>query len=321
MTIAYPDVSNRQGAMALEAGTVAVCAKASEGTGFTDAQYAHFKSEAERVAAVFFAYHFLHAGNGAAQAQHCFSVVGRGVNVMIDCEPYPQIGSYPTVADALAFAAEFRALGGLCTLGYLPRWYWANPVVDGGLGSPSLAPLGSAGLSLISSDYTAYSDTGPGWTAYGGMSPVIWQWTDALPYSGQGVDFNAYRGTVDQLRALLGYTAPTPPPPREAPVTHLISVTPDPTGQAGNNGAGIFLVDGGRVSHCATEAYAALLEAKYGAPLVASPADYQAHLAAMESATLTLDAATAQAFGAAIAAGIKLPTTITVSGTETGTLN
>lgn len=214
MTIAYPDVSNYEGNMLLEALTVAVCAKASEGTTYTDPYYAHFKAEAERVGAVFFAYHFLHAGNGAAQARHCFSVTGPGVNVMIDHEP--TTGSNPSVQDAIDFATEYRALGGLCTLDYLPRWYWQQ------LGSPSLAPLAQAGLSLVASNYTGYSDDGPGWAPYGGLTPVIWQWTDALAYSGQRVDFNAYRGGVDQLRALLGYTAPATAPTRTQEDTMLI---------------------------------------------------------------------------------------------------
>lgn len=210
MTIAYPDVSNHEGAMPLEAGTVAVCAKASEGTGYIDPYYGHYRSEAQRVGAVFFAYHFLHAGNGAAQADHCFSVTGPGVNAMIDHEPTRLPDgtlSVPSVQDAVDFAVRYRQRGGLCTVDYLPHWYWSNPIgsPDGGMGSPSLAPFATAGLSLISSSYTTYSDTGPGWAGYGGLSPVIWQYTDALPYSGQSVDFNAYRGTVDQLRALLGY--------------------------------------------------------------------------------------------------------------------
>ena len=209
MTIWYPDVSNHEGAMPLEAGTVAVCAKASEGTTYADPYYQHYKAEAGRVGALFFAYHFLRQGHGAAQARFCHSIVGNGVNVMIDHEPTELsagVWSLPTVQDALDFAATFRALGGLCTLVYLPRWYWGNPVSDRGLGSPSLAPLAAAGLSLISSNYTGYSDTGPGWAPYGGVAPVIWPYTDALPYSGQSVDFNAFRGTVADLQALLGYT-------------------------------------------------------------------------------------------------------------------
>src|SRR5205814_54146 len=104
--------------------------------------------------------------------------------------------SSPSLADVLGFASAFRAQGGITHLVYLPRWYWQA------LGSPDLTPLERAGLHLISSNYMIYSDTGPGWAGYGGVIPVIWQFTDAYPLNGFSVDMNAYRGTVDQLRAL-----------------------------------------------------------------------------------------------------------------------
>ena len=140
MTIAYPDLSNHNGSMPLQAGTVACFAKSSEGTGYRDDYYPHFKAEAGRVGALFGAYHFLREGNGAAQARFAYSIVGPGVPMMIDFEPeYDQNGnpiSLPSVADAIAFRDTYRSLGGLVRLNYLPRWYWA-----GHLGSPSLAPL------------------------------------------------------------------------------------------------------------------------------------------------------------------------------------
>lgn len=202
MTLQYPDVSNYQGNMALQAGTPACFAKASDGTGYADPYYAHFKAEAARVGALFGAYHFLRQGNAAAQARFAYSIIGSGVPTMIDFEPvYDSAGnavSLPSMSDATVFRDTFRGLGGLVSLNYLPKWYWA-----GHLGSPSLAPL--ADLGLVSSDYTAYSDTGPGWDAYGPGEPIpaIWQYTDAKSYSGQSVDFNAFRGTVAELEALL----------------------------------------------------------------------------------------------------------------------
>ena len=214
MSIFYPDVSNHQGGMALENGTVAVCAKASEGTGYTDPYYGHYKSEAARVGAVFFGYHFLHAGNAAKQAQNCFGATGRGMNVMVDLEPIMnQNSSYaskPTLDDCLGFVQQLRSMGGLCTLVYLPDWYYLD------LGEPSLEPLTAAGLSLVSSDYTTYLDNGAGWEPYyaGGPVPAVWQYTETLSYSGQKVDFNAYRGTVEQFKTLLGYsTLPAPQVP------------------------------------------------------------------------------------------------------------
>lgn len=197
MTLYYPDVSNFQGNMSLAPNTTACFAKASEGTSYKDPYYSHYKSEAARVGALFGGYHFLHAGNASAQAANCFAVVGPGVPVMIDHES--TTGSNPTVQDALDFTSSFRSLGGLVVLEYLPEWYWQQ------LGSPSLLPIAGAGLALVSSSYPSggYSDTGSGWNAYGGVTPSIWQYTDAQSYSGQLVDFNAFRGTLAELEALL----------------------------------------------------------------------------------------------------------------------
>lgn len=247
MTIWYPDVSNHNGAMTLAGGTVAVCAKVTEGTGYADPFYGHYKSEAARVGAVLFGYHFLRQGNGAAQARWCFQHTGPGVNVMVDCEPLKDnAGNYiskPSVQDGIDFAVEYRALGGLCSLNYLPRWYWQE------LGSPSLAGLAGARLGLVSSNYTAYSDTGPGWTGYGGGTVDVWQYTDRLPYSGQQVDFNAYRGTIEQFKTLLGIAPipapPAPPPILEEDMFYIISVTGAPE---------VYALSGGRLWHIADPA-------------------------------------------------------------------
>src|SRR5262249_50125442 len=156
-------------------GTVAVCAKASEGTTFRDPNYSDFKSQSATQGAFFFAYHWLHRGNVTSQANFCHGIVGN-VPVMIDCE---DTTDNPTVDDCVAFANALRALGGTCTLAYLPHWYWQDH-----LGNPSLTPLAGAGLHLVSSNYTDYSDTGPGWNPYGGMTPTIWQYADRLAYGG-----------------------------------------------------------------------------------------------------------------------------------------
>lgn len=322
MTIEYPDVSNFQSAMTLAAGTVAVCAKASEGTGYTDPYFGHYKAEAARLNAVFFGYHFLHQGNGAAQADHCFAVTGPGINIMIDQEPTGS--SNPTVQDAVDFAVRYRSLGGLCTVDYLPRWYWGN------LGSPGLSAFAANSLGLVSSSYTAYSDSGPGWSPYGGLTPDIWQYTDRQPYSGQAVDFNAFRGTVDQLKTLLGYAHATPPPPPPAVppgeiFMDLISVTPDPTGPAGNTDTGIFGVyEGLGVIHFdpgTWKASGAAYVARYGPVKPVNPTFYNAAVAMGAKTAISLTDAQVAALGAAIGAAVKLPSKVTLTGTETGTLS
>lgn len=207
MTIYFPDISNFEQGLTVQPATVALIAKASEGTTFSDWTYAGFKAQAAKVGAVFMAYHFLHAGNAAAQAQYCHSIVGNGIPVMIDCEPTGS--SRPTVADCVAFRDELNRLGSNCVAVYFPKWYW------GSLGSPDLRPL--LPMALVASGYTTYSDSNANWNPYGGVAPAIWQYTDRLSYGGQAVDFNAYRGTVDQLKALLRVGAAPAPKPSPAP--------------------------------------------------------------------------------------------------------
>ena len=198
MTIFFPDVSSYQAGLRIQPGTVAVCAKASEGTTFRDPSYADFKAQSARQGAFFFAYHWLHRGNAEGQANFCHGIV-RNTPVMIDWEG----GDVPTMNDCVTFATALRRRGGTCTLVYLPHWYW-----DGQLHRPSLMPLARAGLSLVSSNYTTYTDNGPGWTPYGGMTPAIWQYTDSFRYGGKRIDFNAYRGTRQQLAALVARGGP-----------------------------------------------------------------------------------------------------------------
>jgi hypothetical protein len=191
-TLFFPDISNFQAGLTIQPKTVAVIAKASEGATFSDALYGKFKTQAAKVGAVFSAYHFLWSSS-PAEVRHVVGIVGK-TPLMIDAE---NTHVKTTVAMIVAFAKAYRAAGGVVWGVYLPRWYW-----QGTLGSPSLAPLKAAGLALVSSNYTTYSDGGPGWGAYGGVTPRQWQYTDALSYGGQRVDFNAFRGTVADLRAL-----------------------------------------------------------------------------------------------------------------------
>jgi peptidoglycan hydrolase-like protein with peptidoglycan-binding domain len=87
-----------------------------------------------------------------------------------------------------------------------------------------MQPFISRNVFLVSSAYTVYTDDphGVGWLPYGGQYPSIWQYTDHQQFNGQRVDFNAYRGTLDQLKAMVGagdqpHPAPTPPPAGHAP--------------------------------------------------------------------------------------------------------
>ncbi len=200
MTIFYPDVSSYQTGISFT-GCVIAMVKATEGTGYTNPDYAAAKVRAANAGAYFCAYHFLRAGDGAGQASYAHSVVGSDIPLMIDFEPEYNsdgtIASAPQVSDAVDFINEYRALGGKTYLLYLPHWYW-----EGDLGQASLASVIDLGMLLVSSDYTAYSDTGPGWAPYGGMTPTVWQYTSSATLNGVvDVDMNAYQGTLADFQA------------------------------------------------------------------------------------------------------------------------
>jgi hypothetical protein len=216
MTIYYPDISGWQGNIDL-AGVVAACAKVTEGTSYASPSYAAQKAEAARSGAFFFGYHFLHHGDPVTQAGWAHQHAG-ATPLMVDFEPTGS--STPQLTDTVAFIKAYRAAGGTSNLVYLPHWYWQQ------IGSPSLNPLLGLGMVLVSSAYPgAYSDNGSGWTPYGGMTPAIWQYTATQAFHGQRVDFNAFRGTLAQLKALV--TGQAYPPGMPASVLHVGSQGPD----------------------------------------------------------------------------------------------
>jgi peptidoglycan hydrolase-like protein with peptidoglycan-binding domain len=200
MTIFYPDVSSYQAGISF-AGCAIAMVKATESDDYTNSDYAAAKVRAAKAGAYFCAYHFLHGGNGAGQASYAHGVAGSEVPLMIDFEPAYNsngtIASAPQIPDAVDFINKYRSLGGKVYLLYLPHWYWA-----GNLGQASLAPLIDLGMLLVSSDYTGYSATGPGWAPYGGMKPVIWQYTSTATLNGvKNVDMNAYQNTLGDFKA------------------------------------------------------------------------------------------------------------------------
>jgi peptidoglycan hydrolase-like protein with peptidoglycan-binding domain len=229
MTIFYPDVSSYQAGISF-AGCVIAVAKATEGTDYINPDYGPAKVRAANAGAYFCAYHFLHAGDGASQASYAYGAVGSEVPLMIDCEAeYNSNGtlaSAPQVTDVVDFVNEYRALGGKTYLLYLPHWYW-----QGDMGSASLTPVIDLGMLLVSSDYTTYSDTGPGWAPYGGMTPVIWQYTSSATLNGvNNVDFNAYMGTLADFEAQVT-TGAAPTDGGQAPA--------EPTLTEGDSGAAV----------------------------------------------------------------------------------
>lgn len=203
MTIHFPDISHYQGNINL-VGAQAVIAKATQGTNYRDPEYVHNKAKTQMIAAPFAAYHWIDESDPTRQCAHAFDVVGPKIPLMWDAE-----AAGATVPRIVGMTNTYRNMGGRVPLVYFPRWWWSQ------LGHPDLTPLAAAGLALVSSNYpiNGYTgDNGVGWNPYGGVAPTIWQYTNHHPWKGQGIDFNAYRGTIDQLWSLLYGTNPTPQP-------------------------------------------------------------------------------------------------------------
>jgi len=213
MTIFGPDISSYQSGLNLSRLSDAsfVIAKTTEGTYYTDADYQAWRTQAAQLGKPFIWYHFLSGENAAAQARHTAANLGNSaLPGMLDAEP---AGSYsPTLAQILAYVDAAFALGLNLRLIYLPRWYWQQ------MGSPSLSELASRDVQLVSSSYPGGSgsprsiypgDGAAGWASYGGMTPLIYQFTNQAADGGQALDYNAFRGSTAQLVTALSAKSAT----------------------------------------------------------------------------------------------------------------
>lgn len=198
MTIFFPDVSHYNGLLNIDT-MPALFAKCSQGATLGDStlnnkNFSWYHSEADRLGIPIAGYHYLMASDAGLQAQNAFNRLGTTIPAMVDVEK-----GAGTLANTLSFIDAYRQRKGIIHLVYLPHWYWVQ------IGSPSLQPLIDRQMVLISSSYPSkgYSDDGVGWDSYGGMKPLIWQYTDARPFDNTKVDFNAFAGTSEQLAALM----------------------------------------------------------------------------------------------------------------------
>lgn len=163
------------------------------------------------------AYHYLTAGNGAAQADWFARQAGAIPGFVIWCDlERAAAGAQPSVADARAFAARVR------------QHYPGKRV--GLYAAESFT--GAASLTFADMLWSPHYVTGSGspaalyqrvpaswWNAYGGLSPLLLQFSQSAPVPGVGglADVSAYRGTPAELHdALLGIR----PAPKPVPAAH-----------------------------------------------------------------------------------------------------
>lgn len=213
MTVYLADISSYEHGLAVAdlRDCVGILAKATEGTYYTDADYDGWRQQAAAAGKLLVAYHFISGEDPGAQAAHLASHIGDlTIPVMLDWEPE---GNYaPTLAQLLAVADAVNAHGMRVRLGYVPRWYWQK------IGSPDLTGLISRDIGMISSSYPGGSGTAAqlypgdfsaaGWAPYGGVTPLLYQFTNQASDGGQLLDMNAFKGTAADLAADLG--APNP---------------------------------------------------------------------------------------------------------------
>jgi hypothetical protein len=221
-TLFYPDVSNNNWSSSQDLlnflpqlvpeGFSGVAHKMSEGSYYADPYGPIAQQWCAQNGLPFIGYPYLSTEDPNAQAQN-WKAAGGGTNAMFDWEY-----NGGDLKNFWAVVNGFNAVGVNIQLGYCPKWYWQ----DEGEGDLLLTPND---VLLISSDYPnaggSYAsviyylndggDSGPGWDAYGGCTPTIWQFTDAAVIAGHSMDCNAYKGA--DLAVAFGQTpAPTPAP-------------------------------------------------------------------------------------------------------------
>lgn len=124
-----------------------------------------------------------------------------------DCEKWGgNAATVPTVTEVNAFCDRLATRAPqLHPIAYMPDWVygdlsrlryplWSSKYVAGSGGYRSLYP----------------GDSSAKWASYGGKSPAVLQYSSSATIGGQTTcDANAFRGTLDQLKALLapGFTA------------------------------------------------------------------------------------------------------------------
>jgi len=217
------DISNWQGninigQIAREGYAACVC-KATEGTGFRDGWFDTYIPKVKAAGMIPGAYHYLRAGNGAAQARFFYDRVRKhggpaGWIIQLDCE------SDGLGREMTDWANEWKRLtGGHPFLIYSGAWWWPR---TGGFRGAKLTPYLWQSHYVSGSGYGSvlYQRVPASWwrPGYGGWSEAtILQFSSRGKVAGQLIDVNAFRGTVDELRRLLAPGAGAKPAPKPAP--------------------------------------------------------------------------------------------------------
>lgn len=120
-----------------------------------------------------------------------------------DCEEWGgNAATAPPIGDIRTFCQRLVAKTGgrLRPIVYAPKWVYGNALT--GLGYPLWASSYVSGAGPFGNLYPG--DQSSRWAAYSGQVPDILQYTSSATIAGQQTcDANAYRGTIQQLSALV----------------------------------------------------------------------------------------------------------------------
>ena len=204
MTVYLRDCSHHDGEVSLT-GCIGATHKITEGTSYVDPQYAtRMNSWLKQGVAILGSYHVLHTGNLDEQLAHWISTLDNltpgwrrhphWVN-QIDGEKWPTDQVSPATIRMFAVLAK-REIPHGWTVTYASRGQYGDGLA--GLVTPLWnADYRGAGKGYPGDSWASYGGSAAGWAAYSGQVPTLLQWRDS-PY-----DLNAYRGTLDQLKALI----------------------------------------------------------------------------------------------------------------------
>jgi len=211
MVLFGPDVSHYQSGIDLKRaaaeGHSFVIGKVSEGSSFKDPQWPKTRDQGKAAGLIVIGYHYLTTDSATAQAANCAAAIGdKSTPIALDWED--RGGNY---ANVLAVLKAFRAAGLNVRLLYTGSWYWQPQ------GSPNLT---GTGLALWKSRYPTTNPGAPAalyakvpanyWDGLGSLPTSLLQFTDHASVAGISSDCSAFRGTRDQLAALLGIGSPAP---------------------------------------------------------------------------------------------------------------
>jgi len=126
--------------------------------------------------------------------------------LQVDCEKWGgDSGTVPKLADIKAFCDRLVAKteGDYRPVVYAPKWVYGDALK--GLGYPLWASSYVDGAGTGAALYAkAGGDSSSKWGAYSGQVPAILQFTSSAVIAGQTTcDANAFRGTLDELKALV----------------------------------------------------------------------------------------------------------------------